>query len=166
MYINARPPGKRVRILKPQFHNMCNVHKDKPKDNNIFVDVLPENYAKRPLNALFDKMSLATFASWYSLCSMNEQETELMKLENSRKLSRFTLQNNKVIRQRSKATCIRTPYLNPLRDGDEYYYMFLFIFLPWRDEKELVAPYQSAKQAFEKKYNQFDVTCTALSACR
>ena len=44
----------------------------------------------------------------------------------------------KIIRQRTNPACLRKPYLTPLKDGDEYYYMFLFLFAPWRDEKELI----------------------------
>lgn len=123
VYVNARTPNKRVRILKPQLHkaNASSLNK------NSFVDGLPENYAKRPNHDLFNNMSVATFASWYIWStSQNEAENE-HNAEISDKQARFMLQNKKIIRQRTKPACLRTPYLTPLKDGDDYYYNYVFI---------------------------------------
>jgi len=63
VYVNARTLNKRVRILKPQVHKKGT----SALNNSSFVDGLPENYAKRPNEDLFNNMSVATFASWYHL---------------------------------------------------------------------------------------------------
>ena len=159
LYVNARPPNKRVRILKPQLHKLDT----STLNNNSFIDGLPENYAKRPVDDLFNNMSVATFASWYTWSTnqnetLNENDTDMPN-----KQARFVLQNKKIIRQRTKPAYLRTPYLTPLKDGDEYYYMFLFLFAPWRDEKELVTPYKTAKEAFNHKREQFEMSVAQYS---
>ena len=112
VYVNARPPNKRVRILKPQLHKIGT----STLNNSSFNDGLPENYAKRPNEDLFNNMSVATFASWYTWCANpNEAVNEQQGTENSKKQPRFMLQNKKTIRQRSKPACLRTPYLSPLK---------------------------------------------------
>ena len=135
--MNARPPNKRVRILKPQLHKLDT----STLNNNSFTDGLAENYGKRPVDDLFNNMSVATFASWYT-CTWSTNQNETLNENDtymSNKQPRFVLQNKKIIRQRTNPACLRKPYLTPLKDGDEYYYMFLFLFAPWRDEKELIA---------------------------
>lgn len=162
VYVNARTPNKRVRILKPQVHKIgtstCTLN------NSSFVDGLPENYAKRPNEDIFRNMSVATFASWYTWCtSPNEGVNEQQGAENSKKQPRFMLQNKKTIRQRTKPACLRTLYLSPLKDGDDYYYMFLFLFLPWRDENELIYPYKTAREAFDHKKEHFEMSVAQFS---
>ena len=159
IYVNARTPNKRARILKPQLHKL----QTSTLNQNSFVDGLPENYAKRPNNELFNSMSIATFASWYTWSS-NESETgNGLYSDISNKQPRFILQNNKTIRQRTKPACLRTPYLTPLKDGDDYYYMFLFLFLPWRDENELITPHKTAREAFNHKKGNFEMSVAQYS---
>lgn len=133
-------------------------------NKNSFVDGLPENYAKRPNHDLFNNMSVATFASWYMWStSQNEAENEHNTEVSDKQAPRFMLQNKKIIRQRTKPACLRTPYLTPLKDGDDYYYMFLFLFLPWRDETELIAPYKTAREAFDHKKEHFEMSVAQYS---
>ena len=92
LYVNARAPNKRVRILKPQLHKLGT----STLNNNSFVDGLPENYAKRPNDDLFNNMSVATFASWYTWSTNpNEAVNEQQGMEISKKQPRFMLQNKK-----------------------------------------------------------------------
>ena len=73
------------------------------------------------------------------------------------------VQNKKTIRQRTKPACLRTPYISPLKDGDDYYYMFLFLFLPWRDQNELIYPYKTAREAFDHKKEHFEMSVAEFS---
>lgn len=92
LYVNARTPNKCVRILKPQLHKLGT----STLNNNSFVDGLPENYAKRPNDDLFNNMSVATFASWYTWSTNpNEAVNEQQGTEISKKQPRFMLQNKK-----------------------------------------------------------------------
>lgn len=89
--------------MKPQVHKIGT----STLNNSSFADELPENYAKRPNEDLFNNMFVATFASWYTSCANpNEAVNEQQGAENSKKQPRFMLQNKKTIRQRTKPACV------------------------------------------------------------
>ena len=41
--------------------------------------------------------------------------------------------------------------------------MFLFLFLPWRDENELIYPYKTARETFDLKKEHFEMSVAQFS---
>ena len=68
------------------------------------------------------------------------------------------------IRQRVKEACLRVPRLSPEKDGDEYYYSLLLLYLPWRLEEELTEGCDTAMAVFVRKEDQLQVLHAANAA--
>lgn len=56
------------------------------------------------------------------------------------------------------------PRLTPEKNGDEYYYSLLLLYLPWRSEEELTAGCDSAMAAFVQKEGQLQFLHAANEA--
>ena len=66
--------------------------------------------------------------------------------------------------QRKRSACLRMPKLSVHTDTDEYFYSKLYAFLPFRNERELIYPYNNAYDAFIAKRSQFDASaCSAAN---
>ena len=69
-------------------------------------------------------------------------------------LPRYTLNvkdAKKTIMKRSKAACLRCNIPNILLREEQHYFSFLYLFLPFKDEIEILIPYKSYKEAFIHK---------------
>ena len=70
---------------------------------------------------------------------------------------RYQLEGGQFIRKRVKEACLRVPRLTPESSGDEYYYSLLLLYLPWRQEEELLEGHASAMAAFVAKEGELQV---------
>lgn len=113
----------------------------KPKPNELSGDAMEEDiltanifvrYAHRPSNGDFNNMSLYEFASrWrYSSRAPASGGRRGRKPNDSFKLK----DNLGWIVERSREAVVLSPYMTPERNGDEYYYVLLCLYLPWRDD--------------------------------
>lgn len=68
IYLNCRKPDKRLKVLK------SNAERQQLDDDreDIFQTGLPDYYSTRPKGSEWEKMSLATFVSWYKPGSSNQ----------------------------------------------------------------------------------------------
>lgn len=152
IYLNCRKPDKRHKVLK------SNAERQQLDDDSedIFQTGLPDYYSIRPKGNKWDKMSLATFVSWYKLCSSNQHS-------NHRQPCYELLNSTKRVIQRKRSACLRMPKLSLHTDTDEYFYSKLYAFLPFRNEQELVYPYTNAYDAFIAKRSQFDASACSVA---
>lgn len=127
IYLNCRKPDKRHKLLK------SNAEREQLHDDSedIFQTGLQDYYSIRPKGNDWDKMSLATFISWYTPCNSNQHT-------NHRQPCFELLNSTKRVRQRTRPACLRMPKLSVHTDTDEYFYSKLYAFLPFRNEKELI----------------------------
>lgn len=85
---------------------------------------------------------MASFATQYNVIGKQTSPTQA-------KLKTF----EKWISKRQKPACLRIPHLTPA-SGDEYYYSLL---LPFRTEACLIQDHESARDAFQRQSNDFDM---------
>jgi hypothetical protein len=72
-------------------------------------------------------------------------------------LDSFMLPNGREMVRSRKALIVAVPKLRPEKHGDEYYYSLLMLYLPWRDEKKLLAGHASAQEAFKAQRKQLQL---------
>ena len=113
---------------------------------DIFITNIIDYYIDRPLD--MEGISLFKFASWYKI-SLSET-TEV----SSRCCQRIKLLSlNKIMQKRRKAAIIRTPKFQG--NSEQYYYAFLMLHLPFRNENNLLQPFSSLQEAFIQKNHLF-----------
>lgn len=136
---SIRIRDKRQRILKPKEE----LEKLPADSSDIFLSGIIQYYSSRPDGLQWDQMCLATFASCYRVTS--KESPSAIKLKSF----------NKWVLPRKKQACLRTPHIT-LDMGQSYYYHILFLFLPWRDETELIPPGISIKDFFIHSQSSLD----------
>ncbi|XP_078600775.1 uncharacterized protein LOC144875890 [Branchiostoma floridae x Branchiostoma japonicum] len=140
--INAKPPHKRMRLLKPK----DDLDKLDDSSSDIFTKGTAQYYAMRPHGDPWDTMSLFTFAATYSITSIEPSEaSQTIKLQ----------QCDRWIKKRQKLACIRSSKLSS-GNGDDYFYGLLYMYYPWRNENDILGEYDCAQDAFSAKKDQFD----------
>lgn len=140
IFLNTRPLHQRYRILKPK-----HIRDHLPENStDIFCSNILNYYLERPAD--MENINLFKFASHYKLSqSKNLNGT-------SRSLPRFKLQSSgKIMQQRRHPAVIRTPAFKP--DSDEYFFSILMLYLPYRDETNIIGSFSTAKQAFINKHH-------------
>jgi DNA replication protein DnaC len=143
IYINARPLNKRFRMKKAK----KDIESLPADSSDIFVRGLPDHYQARPNTDEFTNMSIASFACWYNVVSANGKQAK-----NSVPLQHL----EKCIKKRTKMSCLRTFQTSLAKDEEEFYYSLLYLFLPWRNEEDLILPFPNAKEAFSHKHANID----------
>ena len=140
-YVPTGPPKTRTRMLKPQ----SVLEQMDPDDVNIFALNILDKYAKRP-DDLID-MCLADFASNYDYKKKSENADNLDSYFNPvvdyvESHTRSTTINLKdgagVMRKREKPCVIRWHSVSKLKNYEEYFLRILQLYLPWREEDELI----------------------------
>ena len=59
----------------------------------------------------------------------------------------------KIIMKRSSKACLRCNIPDILKDEDGYYFSILYLFLPFENEKDIIYPFTSYKEAFSAKHH-------------
>lgn len=72
----------------------------------------------------------------------------------SPKQSRLSLPENIFITERAKFATVRVT--KPPYGTDDYYYALLQLYLPHRNDENLIYPFTNSKEAFLNKYMNFD----------
>ena len=145
LFLNTFPLHRRTKILKPK-----DIIDSLPENSTaIFENNMLDYYRKRP-----DELSsycYYSFASWYKRSDLNDNP------KTARAQPRFYLQpplSDIKMQKRVKHAVIRVP---KLQEGTEdYYYSNLLLYLPHRNESELLFESSNAKEAFIKKYHLLD----------
>jgi len=146
--INCRTPQNRTCILKPQ----AQLSLLPDTSTEVFEPGQIEYYQDRPSGEDWDQMSLATFATNFTII------TKQTTASNQPKLKTF----EKWIKKRQKPACLRIPHLTPT-NGDEYYYGLLMLFKPFRNEADLMQPGESSRDAFQRQIDSLDMHSSPCS---
>lgn len=127
-----------------------------------FCQSIIDRYMQRPLQHSeynFDQMSLMQFAMLfkpYYKTSTNEDEEgdeDVFEDEIIEKIvSRYlTLQNNQKMKIRTRPAVVRVNSFNLNQDPEGFYYSLLLQYIPFRNEDELTANFETAREAFLAK---------------
>ena len=130
-WVNVTMPHKRSRRLKDH-RVLQDMAKANPDSNDIFEGNLLENfYLERP-DAMED-VCLYDFVSKYDYAGKDEDGARKYKL-----LNKPRLPNHKIF--------------NPEKEyqKEAYYYSLLLLFVPFRDDSELLEDDETAEEAFER----------------
>ena len=147
--VNSRYPKNRSRILKPR----TEVSHLPDTSTQIFQPGTIEYYQDRPDGTEWDSMSLATFATNYTVTGKDgTTRTNHPKLKNYEKW----------VKKRQKPACLRVPYLTPA-SGDEYYYSLFVLFRPFRNEStDIVQQCETARDAFIRQTDDLDMNSSTF----
>ena len=162
VFVNTSMAKDRVRILKPKSQL-----KDLPDDSTDIYQVgILERYSARP--ASLQDCCLADFATSYRLLSMSSTEDELEDPDDeegdevipSKKIHlQFRLGT---MYKRRKGAVIRTPRFSRVKFPEKFFHSALMLYLPWRNEKELLANYQSYEQHFDAVREEVEATISSF----
>ena len=146
VYLNTRPLKKRYKMLRP-VHEL-NLLPDDSSD--IFMHNIVDYYYARPQSVQF--VCLYEFASWYIKCAAPSQGMVTARMHERIYISAF----DTWMRRRKHAAVVRYPTFSV--SSDDYYYSLLMLMLPHSQESELLAGFESAKDAFMAKYSLLDTS--------
>ena len=145
IYLNTLPAHKRTKILRPKIE----IDALPEESTQIFQNNILDYYYCRPDH--FESLCLYSFASWYKLSTPNDNP------KTERAQPRFYLKeplSHVKMQKRTKHAVIRTPKLQ--EDSDDYYFSCLLLYLPHRNENQLVAKNQTLKEVYICNYHKFD----------
>lgn len=143
IYLNARTPQKRFKMLKSQ-NDLSSLDE---ASEDIFRSSTIDYYHARPRS--MEYVSLYYFASWYIRSSPPSGSTRM--------LERIYIDQYKLwMSKRRSPVVIRYPKFSV--GSDEYFYSLLFLLLPHRSEDALLQPFNSSKEAFKAKYSALDTS--------
>lgn len=148
VFLNAKPPEKRYRVLKSR------KERDLLKDNStdVFESNLLDYYRARPESML--SLCFYEFAMWYKKC--NDEKTGSVRANPRVRLcDKF---RNVVMRKRNKPAVIRTPKFSS--NSDDYFYSLLLLLLPHSKEQELLKSTDNTR--FENAMTAFCVKKDSL----
>ena len=117
-----------------------------PESTDIFYPNVIDKYIDRPDE--LRNISLYRFAAWYTV------STSITTNVSSRCQPRIQLCTTKEILQKRRSI-IRTPRFPTHSENNFYSRMLLHV--PFTNESRLLYPYQTAKEAFIHKHDQFDL---------
>ncbi len=164
VFVSAEPRESRVRLLKPK-EELENMDDD---DENIFHGSIHDKYAARPDE--LESECLASFAANYSYSSkvLDEEETDnpdvLPPQESEaskpgpKRAPRMKLKDKMgTIIPRTKSAIVRLHRYSMHKEREKYFHAQLMLFLPWRNEEQLIEGYSS----YEEHYVQVQHTVIA-----
>ena len=158
--VNSYYPEYRVRMVRPQPESLS----DDAKEEDILAGNIFSRYQNRPAEAEFESISLFEFASWWKARSSGPKERKATARGRKPNPS-FKLQEGQGwIVKRDKEALVMTPYLTPEKNGHEYYYSLLCLYLPWCDEVDLKGDFPNENAAFEAKFDQLKANIDKFSS--
>lgn len=151
IFLNTRKPEQRYKVLKfDETGSAVGYH------TNIF-----ERYEKRPINHPdydFGNMSLMEFAMLFEThypkkveddVDVDEDAYDEIALEPINHFIKLT--DNSKMRKRTVPATIRVPHFKAATEPENFYYSLLVQYTPFRNENEVMANFDSAKEAFLAK---------------
>ena len=147
VFLNTRKPEQRYNAL--QFNETGHAS---GYCNNIF-----NRYENRPdFHPMFDfeNMSLIEFSMLFELNYRNQERDYDESVDydtaeegiGTRTLIR--LKDNTSMRVRNRPAVVQVPFFMAANDPENYYYSFLLQYMPYRQERELIEDYDTAREAF------------------
>ena len=148
VYLNVHMPLKRYRMLKSKKE----LESMDDESTDIFKSNIIDYYRSRLVH--LEGTSLYYFAVWYEKCTPPKSKSQQNKGTNNHFIH---IENFDVwFSRRNKADVVRFPRF--VVHSPDYYYSFIILLLPHRDESELLSGYESAQEAFEEKHDYFDTS--------
>lgn len=148
IYIDTSLPEKRYRILKSKKQ----LDELSPGSTDLYVDNMRQYYLYRPNTDLFDPMTVSKFVTNYKLAYR-------MPNTASRGLPRYQFQvkgKTIIIMERSKPACLQCYIPKLTLDPEAHYFSMLYLFMAFRSDSEIIAPYKSYQEAFQHKQHSVD----------
>jgi hypothetical protein len=153
IFVNTRPKTERTRMVKKECIN------NEVLDENSFCSDIYDKYCNRP-DELND-ICLYEFVTEYSINYVKKQEDE-DPLGDEMDVEDETSQNvdqnkyfikgssNIIVSKRKKLAALKSPYINIVEEEDEYYYSLMLLYLPFRNENDILEGSTTVKDAYEK----------------
>lgn len=130
--ITTTPPEKRRKLLRPSWEIA-----DLPPDSTaVFRDNIIDYYRRR--DDSLASISLYNFASNYKVATESRNNTT----------------GPTICSKRRHPVCIRPTHMSP--NTEEYFYSLLLLYLPHRNEDDLLSGFDNAREAFLAKHQHFD----------
>lgn len=161
VWIPTGLPSERIRLLKPTYvlQNLDDA------DSDIFISGITDKYSNRP--AVLEDWSLTLFASWYETSQRDFDHTDFQPdllanrfsltdipgnilVDNAPDFIRIQLPSSNCIMKKRKRQAV-VPYhkFSEQKQPESFYHSQLFLFTPWRAEKDLLQNYTF----YEESYN-------------
>ena len=157
VYIPTGPKKSRTRMLKPK-HVLETMHED---DEDIYAANIVDKYAKRPDQ--LQGMCLAEFASTYKHTKADDIDPESVESYTAPVTGHIDVPNSNIVinlkddfgkmRKRNKPCIPRWHSVSELKDAEGHFLRLLQLYLPWRDEDELMQskPYKDTYEQFQQE---------------
>ena len=133
-FINARPPHKRNRVLK-NYTELKQLREIDPNSDDIFApSVIDIYYPSRPDR--LDDLCLYDFVKYIDWYNKDKE-------------------GKKTFRKLKKPCVPNHPIFDPRKPEqvDDYYYSLVLLFVPFRNESNLLLPNETSEQAFHRYSN-------------
>ena len=159
-FLNLRFPHMRKRILKTgnAFKNLSEDSKD------IYNgDIISTWYPSRPDE--LESLSLYEFARNYQRCYateariMKNKQDRLIELKNNHGLMKTFL----TTKAHPYKPIVYGPKFDPVTMTEQYYYSYLLLHRPWRQESELIGQCSSYEVEYEKCKSEFPAMLSAVN---
>ncbi|HAO14922.1 MAG TPA: hypothetical protein DDE71_05115, partial [Tenacibaculum sp.] len=155
VYIPTGPKKNQTRRLKMK-HVLDSMHED---DEDIYAPIIVDKYAKKPdqLNG----MCLAEFASTYKHTNVDDIDPESVESYTAPVSGHVNVPCSSIIiklkdemgkmRKRNKPCVPRWHSVSELKDPEGHYLRLLQLYLPWRNEEELLLskPYKNTYEEYQ-----------------
>ena len=163
VFVNTRGRDKRNRILRKECIN--NDEQTEFSESDFASDIF-DKYARRPHE--LESISLAEFAQLWVVRpnakfkdtledSEGEEgeELEVPSVVKTRKRAvEYCLLNSRtIIYKRASFACLKTPFISHIEEPEAYYYSLILLYMPFRDEDNLLQGYANAKECFKAKFD-------------
>ena len=83
------------------------------------------------------------------------EELEVPSVVKTRKRAvEYCLLNSRtIIYKRASFACLKTPFISHIEEPEAYYYSLILLYMPFRDEDNLLQGYANAKECFKAKFD-------------
>ena len=135
-WIDVSPSHKRKRRLK-NHSALVEIRERDAQSTDIFDNIIDNFYPERPDD--IEEVCLYDFVAEYEKCGKDDD-------------------GNPVYRKRSKPILPNHRIYNPSKENEQenYYYTLLLLFVPFRDEADLIEEGETAESAFERHLEEND----------
>ena len=141
VYLNTRHVSERFKMLKP----IAELEQLEPDSTDVYRSNLIDYYRARPDEN--SQMCLYFFAAWYEKIRKSGRKSK-------RATDIYIKEYDLWFRKRGKFRVVRYPKF--AMHSEEYFFSLLMMLLPHHNEAELLAPYETAADAFYHKEDLMD----------
>ncbi|XP_060571765.1 uncharacterized protein LOC132729947 [Ruditapes philippinarum] len=152
IFVTTDLPEDRVKLVKPS--NILEQLDDESEE--VFSTSVIDRYVARPDS--FSQMTLAEFASWFTVTSNSTKEDflpDIMENEEELQGTVIKLKNGKGrMRKRKTQAIVRTHVFSKMKQSEKFYHSKLMLYFPWRDENELKLHFSTFQDAYQNLEEQ------------